>query len=56
MGNGKIKYANCDYYEGTVAAGKRQGYGVLMKKNGTVYKTTWQNNKKEGKGIRIENG
>ncbi len=28
----------------------------MKKKNGTVYKTTWINNKKEGRGVKIEDG
>lgn len=43
-------YANEDIYEGQWHEGKRNGYGVLTKRNGDHFEGHWVNDKREGQG------
>lgn len=43
-------YANEDIYEGQWHEGKRNGYGVLTKRNGDHFEGHWVNGLREGQG------
>jgi len=43
-------YANEDIYEGQWHEGKRNGYGVLTKRNGDHFEGHWVNGQREGQG------
>ena len=43
-------YANENIYEGQWHQGKRNGYGVLTKRNGDHFEGHWVNDQREGQG------
>ena len=50
-GQGKMLYTNGKTYEGEWSLGKRNGYGVLKRKNGDIeYEGEWKEDKKHGRG------
>jgi hypothetical protein len=45
-----VQYSNGDVYNGEMANGMRNGYGVLCLKNEERYQGQWRNNMKQGQG------
>jgi hypothetical protein len=50
QGEGRMIYANENIYEGQWHEGKRNGYGVLTKRNGDHFEGHWVNDLREGQG------
>jgi hypothetical protein len=50
QGEGRMIYANENIYEGQWHEGKRNGYGVLTKRNGDHFEGHWVNDFREGQG------
>ena len=38
-------------YQGEEKDGKREGFGILLHGNGSIYKGEFKNNQKHGKGV-----
>jgi hypothetical protein len=50
QGEGRMIYSNENIYEGQWHEGKRNGYGVLTKRNGDHFEGHWVNDMREGQG------
>ena len=56
-GQGEMKWANNDVYNGEWHFGKRNGSGTMKYSDGTKYTGEWKNNKKHGNGsMHYQNG
>ena len=50
-GEGTVRFANGDVYEGDMLAGKKHGLGMITyAESGNSYDGQWKNNLKHGKG------
>lgn len=56
-GQGQIRWANGDQYEGDIVQGRRHGQGRLLWASGQRYEGPWVNDQPQGKGqMRFANG
>ena len=56
-GNGQIRWANGDSYEGDIVKGQRHGQGRFLWASGQAYSGPWVNDQAQGRGqMRFANG